>query len=165
MTILTLKHLFKEERAKEVLDNTRNLKDKFKANIISLEKIVKLLAPLKEEKISLYYNLIKTISSNDKTFDSLNKSSNGYTKKTVYQGSNDQQSIKNENHSTHCSLTSHNIFLETQEQTMDDQKASFSTHNQSQTGNYYIYAHYYRLIVIESIYYFFLIIEPILYFC
>ncbi len=149
MTILTLKHLFKEERAKEVLDNTRNLKDKFKANIISLEKIVKLLAPLKEEKISLYYNLIKTISSNDKTFDSLNKSSNGNTKKTVYQGRNDQHSIKNENHSTHCSLTSNNIFMETQEQTTEDHKASFSTHNKSHTGNFYINMYYYRLIVIE----------------
>jgi hypothetical protein len=131
--------MFKEERAKEVLDSTRDLKDKIKANIISLEKIVKLLAPLKEEKISLYYNLIKTVSSNDKTFDSCNKSSNEYTKKSVIQGSNDQQSIKNENHSTHCSLTSHNIFMDTQEQTIEEQKASFSTHNQSHTGNYNIY--------------------------
>lgn len=139
MTILTLKHMFKEERAKEVLDNTRILKDKFKASIISLEKIVKLLAPLKEEKISLYYNLIKTISSNDNTFDSYNKSSNSHTKKINHQSSNDQHSIKNENHSTHCSLTSHNILVESQDLIPEDQKASFSTYNQSHTGNYFIY--------------------------
>ena len=135
MTILTLKHMFKEERAKEVLDNTRSLKDTYKAKITSLEKIIKLLAPLKEEKIRLYYNLIKTINNNEIEFDASNILSNEQNKKMVYQGNNDQQSMKNENHSTHCSLTSNNIFVDTNETQIEDRRPLQSSKNPSNKGN------------------------------
>lgn len=135
MTILTLKHLYKEEKAKEVLDNTRNLKDTYKAKIASLEKIIKLLAPLKEEKIGLYYNLIKTINKNESECDVSNISSKEQHKNFVYKRSNDQQSIKNENHSTHCSLTSNNILVDTQDQIKEERKPFKSSNNPSIIGN------------------------------
>ena len=110
MTILTLKHIYNDEKIKEFLEKSKTLKATYQTNSNSLQKIVKLLAPLKEEKISLYYNLIKTVTGNDKALAS-NKQIDT-PKKTVYQTNLDQFSSRNENHSTHCSLTSNYIVVD-----------------------------------------------------
>ena len=132
MTVLTLKHIFNKEKLKEVLDNSRLLKENYKSNQTSLESIVNLLAPLKEEKVRLFYNLIKTINSKEKVAESKcpEEASN---EKNVNHKNFDQFSLRNENVSTHCSLSSNNIVVDANEQKtcFSDKRPSQGSLNQS----------------------------------
>ena len=109
MTIISLKHIFKEDRIKDFFEKTEIIKEKSKYNL--LKKIIDFLAPLKEEKIQLYYYLIKTVSQNDKASSTINEKIDNCSK-FINQNSLDQISSKNENQSTHCSLTSNNIIID-----------------------------------------------------
>ena len=120
MTIITIKHLFNEERIKDLFKNSNMLKGSQKTNLDSLEKIIKLLAPLKEEKIKLYYNLIKTVYGNHKGF--ANNKPTDTSKNTAVLSNLDQYSSRNENYSTHYSLTSNNIVVDSQENKWNSDK-------------------------------------------
>ena len=53
MTIISLKHIFKEDRIKDFFEKTEIIKEKSKYNL--LKKIIDFLAPLKEEKIQFNF--------------------------------------------------------------------------------------------------------------
>lgn len=133
MTIITLKHIFKEERIKELLENTKLLKDKYNSKSNSFENIVKLLSSLKEEKIRLYYNLIKTVSANDKDLSSFIKQTD-ISSNTVNNSNIDQFSSRND--STQCSITSNKIVVDKPEEILNYSKAIQSESNRSKIGKY-----------------------------
>ena len=78
MTILALKNMFDKDKLKELLENSKGLRETYLASqkSKSLEKIVKFLAPLKEEKIGLYFDLFKIILHKDTVNSSVNCSDN-----------------------------------------------------------------------------------------
>ena len=147
MTIISLKHIFKEDRIKDFFEKTEIIKEKSKYNL--LKKIIDFLAPLKEEKIQLYYYLIKTVSQNDKASSTINEKIDNCSK-FINQNSLDQISSKNENQSTHCSLTSNNIIIDVEEHNMNDFKHLQPGYNSQ--GIYYIYMNFMLVDKLQKLY-------------
>ena len=114
MTILALKSMYKDDKLKEMLANVKLMRDSQCSNSQSnsLAKIVKLLAPMKEEKISLYYNLIKTVRRKEKAANTTNNVIPVENTKKTSSKTSQCSSSKNDNFSTNCSQNSNTIMVD-----------------------------------------------------